>query len=427
MKGVKITTNSAPKGVMESNVPIRESRLALFDHLPKKQIPKNPHMIDADPIIHPVTVKLGCLYSKGMILTDDDRVTTLIVAFSTIIKDYTTPPKKILREDLDKFICKQVQYLVDCRQLCKGMGNVIKFLRNSVSKITPETSEAEAKSVLLAKLQNFVEERIIVATECISKSLSTIIRENDVILTFGSSPLVHKALLTAATTKSFSLVVIDSRPLNEGLQTLSMLSHSVRCVYSPLSGAAAAMKDVTRVILGASSLLANGAMLASAGTAMVAALAKSRQIPVIVACESYKFSDRMQLDSIVHNELGHPSEIATTGKNEGNVSAVAPQRQPGYRGAAEKPAVGPSSVTDQEFVSIPTSWCQDSEVQQHLPFDVINLRYDLTPISHISVVVTETGMIPATSVPVLLREILSDMVMSGSGAAISAQNASAAA
>lgn len=48
---------------------------------------------------------------------------------------------------------------------------------------------------------------------------------------------------------------------------------------------------------------------------MVAALAKALQIPVIVASESYKFSEKVQLDSIVHNELGHPSEIAVMGRS----------------------------------------------------------------------------------------------------------------
>lgn len=46
---------------------------------------------------------------------------------------------------------------------------------------------------------------------------------------------------------------------------------------------------------------------------MVAALAKARQIPVIVAAESYKCSEKVQLDSIVFNELGHPAEIAVMG------------------------------------------------------------------------------------------------------------------
>ena len=43
-----------------------------------------------------------------------------------------------------------------------------------------------------------------------------------------------------------------------------------------------------------------------------------------------------------------------------------------------------------------------------LPFDVINLRYDLTPIGNISVVATEAGLIPPTSIPVLIRELGSD-------------------
>jgi len=36
---------------------------------------------------------------------------------------------------------------------------------------------------------------------------------------------------------------------------------------------------------------------------------------------------------------------------------------------------------------------------------IISLRYDLTPISNISVVATETGLIPPTSIPVLIREL----------------------
>lgn len=40
-----------------------------------------------------------------------------------------------------------------------------------------------------------------------------------------------------------------------------------------------------------------------------------------------------------------------------------------------------------------------------LPFNVVNLRYDLTPIGNISVVATETGLTPPTSIPVLMREM----------------------
>ena len=112
------------------------------------------------------------------------------------------------------------------------MGNLIKFMRYSISKIPPEVNEAEAKEVLLGKLQSFLEERIIYAAENIAKYVISTIRDGDVILTFGSSPLIRCVLLAAAEVKKFRLVVIDARPLNEGLATLTALSHKVQCVVS---------------------------------------------------------------------------------------------------------------------------------------------------------------------------------------------------
>ena len=40
------------------------------------------------------------------------------------------------------------------------------------------------------------------------------------------------------------------------------------------------------------------------GTSQVALVAKSHNVPVLVCCESYKFSDKPRTDSFVYNELG---------------------------------------------------------------------------------------------------------------------------
>eukprot|EP01038_Epipyxis_sp_PR26KG_P008140 gene8140-11019_t len=398
---------------------------ALFDHLPRRTFKRgsnnsnNISSVEGERILHPATIKLGGLYYTGKIFEDDDRVVALVAAIVNIMADYKTPPSKILREDMDRYLGKQIQHIVDCRPLCKGMGNFIKFVRHIISQIPPDINESEAKSILLSKLQNFLDDRIIYAAESISTNISSLIRDNDVILTFGSSPLIRKVLLTASKTKKFRVVVIDTRPLNEGLVTLTSLSHTIQCVYSPLSGAAAAMKDVTRVVLGASCLLSNGSMLAPAGTAMVAALAKAQQIPVIVASESYKFSEKVQLDSIVFNELGNANEIAqmSTFSPDG-ASLPAPQPTPqlkcAYLGGAD--AISGSDTTNENFdencVSIPESVHGSTIValssSTKMPFAIVNLRYDLTPIANISVVATETGLIPPTSIPVLIREMQSE-------------------
>jgi translation initiation factor eIF-2B subunit delta len=83
-------------------------RLALFDHLPRKSLSKNITSVENDAILHPAIVKLGLLYSRGLIFADDDRVSSLVAAFCNVIQDYKTPQKKAMREDLDKNISKQV-------------------------------------------------------------------------------------------------------------------------------------------------------------------------------------------------------------------------------------------------------------------------------------------------------------------------------
>ena len=62
--------------------------------------------------------------------------------------------------------------------------------------------------------------------------------------------------------------------------------------------------QVTKVLLGAHALLANGYVMSRVGSAMISMVAKAFNVPVLVCCETYKFSDRVQTDSFVSNELG---------------------------------------------------------------------------------------------------------------------------
>ena len=49
-----------------------------------------------------------------------------------------------------------------------AMGNIVKFIRFAISEVSPELSEAEAKSTIADKIQNFLDERIIYARENIN-------------------------------------------------------------------------------------------------------------------------------------------------------------------------------------------------------------------------------------------------------------------
>ena len=70
----------------------------------------------------------------------------------------------------------------------------------------------------------------------------------------------------------------------------------------------ALLQEVSRVLLGASAVMANGAVYARVGTAAVAAIAASKKVPCLVCCASHKFHERCQMDSITHNEIGEAAE-----------------------------------------------------------------------------------------------------------------------
>ena len=188
-------------------------QLKLFDHLVRKSAVIEPK-IEAENGLHPAITKLGCLYQSGLVYFDDDRVAALIGVFCQVVEDYTTPPNKSLCWDLDKHIKVQVQHLVDNRQMCMGMGNAIKYLRSAISCVPPDLIEANAKAHLIKVLRFYLEEKIIYARENIIKHYNSILKNDDTLLTFGSSPLIKQVLLNMVTKKKFHLMIVDTRPLN---------------------------------------------------------------------------------------------------------------------------------------------------------------------------------------------------------------------
>lgn len=84
----------------------------------------------------------------------------------------------------------------------------------------------------------------------------------------------------------------------------------IACSYGFLSGLSYSMREVTKVVLGAAAVLSNGTVLSRSGSAAVAMCAAASSKPVLVCCEAFKFHERVQLDSITHNELGDPDLLA---------------------------------------------------------------------------------------------------------------------
>ena len=117
--------------------------------------------------------------------------------------------------------------------------------------------------------------------------------------------MVCDVLLEAASSgQQFSVMVVDSKPLLEGKKMLDILvSNQITCTYIFLSAVSSLIQDVQIVMLGSTGILSNGCVMSRIGTAQIALVAKSFDIPVLVCCETYKFSSNVQSNAFQSNEL----------------------------------------------------------------------------------------------------------------------------
>ncbi|XP_020218597.1 translation initiation factor eIF-2B subunit delta [Cajanus cajan] len=354
------------------------NRVELFRHLPQyehgSQLPDLEAKFFQLDSVHPAVYKVGLQYLSGDISGGNARCIAMLQAFQEAIKDYRIPSEKTLVRDLTAKISSYVSFLIECRPLSISMGNAIRFLKSRIAKVPLTLSESESKISLQSDIERFISEKIILANKVIVKHAVTKIRDGDVLLTYGSSSAVEMILLQAHELgKQFQVVVVDSRPKLRGKLLLRRLvEKGLSCTYAHINAVSYIMNEVTRVFIGASSVLSNGTVYSGVGTACVAMVAHAFRVPVLVCCEAYKFHERVQHDSICSNELGDPDVIAT--------------------------------VRSREDVNHLEAWANTENLQ------LLNLIYDATPSDYVSMIITDYGMVPPTSVPVIVREYSREQV-----------------
>ncbi|KAH0505030.1 Translation initiation factor eIF-2B subunit delta [Microtus ochrogaster] len=287
-----------------------------------------------------------------------------------VIQDYTTPPSEELSRDLVNKLKPYISFLAQCRPLSASMCNAIKFLNKEITGMSSSKREEEAKSELREAIDRYMQEKIVLAAQAISRFASKKISNGDVILVYGCSSLVSRILQEAwVEGKQFRVVVVDSRPRLEGRHMLrSLVRAGVPTSYLLIPAASYVLPEVSKVLLGAHALLANGSVMSRVGTAQLALVARAHNVPVLVCCETYKFCERVQTDAFVSNELDDPDDLQC---KRGEQVVLA-------------------------------NW------QNHPSLRLLNLVYDVTPPELVDLVITELGMIPCSSVPVVLRVKSSD-------------------
>ncbi|KAG9950274.1 IF-2B-domain-containing protein, partial [Aureobasidium melanogenum] len=357
--------------------------VGLFGHL-YTNAPKRNTMEGVSKEVHPAVLALGLQMSSFTVCGSNARCVAMLLAFKKAILDYQTPHNTSLARHLTShYLSPQIDYLKSHRPISVSMGNAIRWLKDLIIKIDPDTPEATAKEDICAAIDTFIRERITVADTAIAATACAKIRNNSTIVTYAKSSIVEKTLLRAWESGTrFKVVVVDSRPLFEGRNLVRRLANAgIPVTYLMAAAAPHALKDADLVLLGAHAMMANGRLYSRVGTAAVAMLAHFRDIPVIVLCESIKFTDRVALDSIVLNEVAPAEQLIPVSKS------------------VSTPAATDAKKDDKE---------EDSQAKlenwRDMPnLQLLNILYDVTPAEYVNMVITEYGSLPPSSVPVVHR------------------------
>ncbi|KAI9136081.1 hypothetical protein BKA69DRAFT_1106346 [Paraphysoderma sedebokerense] len=399
--------------------------VSLFSHLPQ-WVREGSLTMNMDPEtrqkLHPDVVRVGLMFAEGRIVGGNARVIAMLGAFKKLIHDYNTPAGTSLTRHLIQYVGMHVSYLSETRSLSIGMGNSIRYLKKEITALGIDIPDRDAKQHLINRIDQYIRERITLADEAIISNSMQKIHDGDVILTYARSSIVQKLLLEAhGKGIDFRVIVVDSRPKYEGKELLKVLSSAgIRCTYVMINAVGWAIQEATKSIVGAQGLLSNGSILSRVGTSQVLLMSHNHSIPTIILCETYKFTDKVQLDSFVSNELADPEELVSESTSSSSPASVfstsllprsfvplTPANRP-INASASNLTSSTTNITgsDTSLQGISGSGIRDVlKGWKDVPnLKLLNLMYDVTPSDFVDVVIAEVGLIPCTAVPVVVRE-----------------------
>jgi len=183
------------------------------------------------------------------------------------------------------------------------------------------------------------------------------ISDGDVVLTHCNS---HSALAVIKTAfekgKRIQVFVTESRPSRQGLISVRDLKKAdIPTTLIVDSAVRYFIRDIDKVIVGADSIAANGAVINKIGTAQIALTAHEARVLFFVAAESYKFHPGTLVGRLVEIEERSPNEI------------INPKRFPGLK--------------------------------------IRNPVFDVTPPDYIDLIITERGIIPPSAAYTMIQEL----------------------
>jgi ribose 1,5-bisphosphate isomerase len=206
----------------------------------------------------------------------------------------------------DDFYCsleKQAEILKKARPTAVSLPNSVDYVLY-LAKQYPQDHIPKLVDTFVEKQKSALAE--------IAKIGAKRIKSGDTILTHCNSTAALEIIKEASKKKKVNVICTETRPRNQGYLTAKfMAKNKIPVTLIVDSAARYAMEefDIDRVIIGADTIAANGAVANKIGTSQIAAVAHEANIPVICGCETLKFSPQTYEGEMIEIEERDHAEI----------------------------------------------------------------------------------------------------------------------
>ncbi len=260
-------------------------------------------------------------------------------------------------EDFVNYMKKVAKYVKSARPTAVSLPNAISYVMTRLLRASPENVE-EAKQIVVSAAEEFIEYSKN-AVKVIAGLGAKRIENGDVIMTHCHSTAAVSVIVEAHNQGKVNKVYVkETRPKMQGLITAKALADAgLDVILIPDSAVRYFMKRVNKVVVGADTIAANGAVINKIGTSLVALAAKEARVRLYVAAETYKFSPQTVIGELVPIEVRDPHEIV-----------------------------------------------EDEWLKANPQVRVYNPVFDVTPPEYIDAIITEKGIIPPQAAILILME-----------------------
>lgn len=191
--------------------------------------------------------------------------------------------------------------------MCFSMGNAIRMLKARIATLVElNVPDQEAKHTLRHAIELYIQERILAAEDAIVSKVVANMEDGENVLTYGHSRLVQLSLQKAhAKGRKFEVTILDDPWDPSGEELAKVLrDDGITVNYFPDTSIGNDIKNISKLLVGAEAMFANGAIYARAGTRQLALEAKDAKIPVITLLETVNCDrERFSVDTMTHNEI----------------------------------------------------------------------------------------------------------------------------